>query len=266
MQVMLGVLAGVLGLVLGSFANVAIQRWPRGGTVSEPPRSTCPACTQPIRAVDNVPILSWLLLRGCCRSCGAAIPVRYVAVEALTGALFAATALVWGLDPRLPALLLLTLAVVIGGAIDLEHGIIPNGLTLRLPLALIPLLVLAAAIDGMWIDLIRALITGVALPGAMFLLSETFRLVRGKQGIGMGDVKFAISIGLVVGYLGGWHIVVFAYATIISAMVIVVGLLLARRASLATRIPFGPYLAIGALIALLVGDPAVALVQRVLGF
>ena len=182
------------------------------------------------------------------------------------GLLFTAAALAYGLDPLLPAVLVFVWSAVVAGAIDLEHRIIPNRLTLRLPLVLLPLLVLPAALDSAWGDLIRALIAGVALPGIMFGLSELFRLVRGKQGIGMGDVKFAISIGLVVGYLGGWHVVVFAYATIISAMVIVVGLLLARRASLATRIPFGPYLAIGALIALLLGDPAVALVQRVLGF
>ena len=182
------------------------------------------------------------------------------------GLLFGATTFVYGLEPLALATLAFVWSAVVAGVIDLEHRIIPNRLTLRLPFVLVALLVVPAALDGAWDDLFRALITGVAIPGVMFGLSELFRLVRGKQGIGMGDVKFAISIGLIVGFLGGWHVVVFAYATIISAMVIVVGLLLARRASLATRIPFGPYLAIGALIALLLGDPAVALVQRVLGF
>ena len=262
------VIAGavVLGLLFGSFGNVAIHRWPRGGTIGEPRRSACPSCAMPIRAVDNVPVVSWFVLRGRCRRCSAPISVRYAIVEALTGLLFGLTLWVHGVDPLVPAALVFVWSAVVASVIDLEHRIIPNRLTLRLPFVLVPLLVLPAALDGGWGDLIRALITGVALPGIMFALSETFRLLRGKQGIGMGDVKFAISIGLVVGYLGGWHVVVFAYATIISAMVIVVGLLLARRASLATRIPFGPYLAIGALIALLLGDPAVALVQRVLGF
>ena len=182
------------------------------------------------------------------------------------GLLFGVTLLAYGFDPLVPAALVFVWAAVVASAIDLEHRIIPNRLTLRLPLVLLPLLVFPAALDDAWGDLLRAVIVGVALPAVMFGLSEAFRLLRGKQGIGMGDVKFAISIGLVVGYLGGWHVVVFAYATIISAMLIVVGLLLVRRASLATRIPFGPYLAIGALIALLLGDPAVDLVQRVLGF
>ena len=182
------------------------------------------------------------------------------------GILFALTLLVYGLDPLVPAALAFVWSAVVAAVIDLEHRIIPNRLTLRLPAVLLVLLLIPTLVEGKWWPLGRAVIVGLAIPAVMLSLSELFRLVRGKQGIGMGDVKFAISIGLVVGYLGGWHIVVFAYATIISAMVIVVGLLLARRASLATRIPFGPYLAIGALIALLLGDPAVALVQRVLGF
>ena len=182
------------------------------------------------------------------------------------GALFGVTVWIYSLDLfALPALVFVWSAVV-AAVIDLEHRIIPNRLTLRLPLVLLPLLVLAAAVDGDWHGLTRALIAAIAIPGFMFALSELFRLVRGKQGIGMGDVKFAISIGLVVGYLGGWHLVVFAYATIISALGIVVALMLARRANLATRIPFGPYLAVGALVAILGGDLAAMFVQRLLGF
>lgn len=187
-------------------------------------------------------------------------------VEALMGLLFAAMAWVWGLVALLPALLVLTWSLVVGSAIDLEHRIIPNRLTLRLPLALLPLLTLAAWLDDAWAALLRAGIYGIAIPAFMFLLSESFRLVRGQQGIGMGDVKLAISIGMVVGYLGGWHVVVFAYSTVIAAMVIVIGLLVARRANLASRIPFGPYLAIGALVAVLAGDAGVSFLQNLLGF
>jgi leader peptidase (prepilin peptidase) / N-methyltransferase len=187
-------------------------------------------------------------------------------VELTTGVLFAAVVAVWGLVPLLPALLVFTWALVVATAIDLEHRIIPNRLTLRLPAILLALLLLPTGVEGEWWPLGRAVIVGLAIPAVMLGLSELFRLVRGKQGIGMGDIKFAVSIGLVVGYLGGWHVVVFAYATIISAMLIVVALMLARRANLASRIPFGPYLAIGALVAVLAGDPAVAVVQRILGF
>lgn len=257
--------AGLLGLVLGSFANVPIHRWPRSGTVKEPRRSACPGCDRPIAGRDNVPVLSWIALRGRCRHCGMRIPVRYLLVEAATGALFATVVLVWGLDPLVPALLVFVWALVVATTIDLEFRLIPNRLTYRLPLALLPLVVAAAWTDGAWGDLRRGLITAVAVPGVMLLLSEGFRLLRGQPGIGMGDIKLALSIGLVVGYLGGLEIVVFAYGSIISAVVIAVGLMLAGRARLASRIPFGPYLALGALLPVLAGDPLTGLVRGLLG-
>jgi leader peptidase (prepilin peptidase) / N-methyltransferase len=262
---LVAVIAGLLGLLVGSFANVPIHRWPQGGSVTEPKRSSCPACGEPIRPVDNIPVVSWLLLRGRCRSCGTQIPARYIVVEVLTGLLFGAVAWVWGWVPLLPALLVFTWSAVVATAIDLEHRIIPNRLTLRLPLVLLPLLALAAALDDAWIDLRRAVIAGVAIPLAMFLLSELFRLLRGQSGMGMGDVKYAISIGLVVGYLGGLHLVVWAYGSIISAVVIAVGLMLTGSAKLASRIPFGPYLAIGAMLAILAGEPLTDWLRGYLG-
>lgn len=181
------------------------------------------------------------------------------------GALFAVTAAVWGLDPLLPALLVFVWGLVVATAIDLEHRIIPNRLTYRLPLVLLPLLVLAAAADDAWSDLVRALIAGIGLPAAMLTLSELFRLLRGKVGIGMGDVKLAVSIGLIVGYIGGLQLVVFAYASVISAVLVALVLLLLGRARLASRIPFGPYLALGALVPVIAGDAAEAFLRRVLG-
>jgi len=255
----------IMGLVLGSFANVPIHRWPAGGTVSEPKRSSCPNCGTQIRAVDNIPVISWFLLRGRCRECDAPISPRYLVVEIITGMLFGAVAWVWGLDPLLPALLVLTWSLVVATAIDLEYRIIPNRLTFRLPVILLPLLIFAAAIDGAWPDLIRGLIAGVAVPGVMLALSELFRLLRGQAGIGMGDIKLAISLGLVIGYLGGLELVVFAYATIISAVIIAVVLLLAGKAKLASRIPFGPYLAVGAMVVILARDAGTDLVRSVLG-
>ena len=257
--------AAVLGLVLGSFANVPIHRWPRGGTVTEPKRSACPGCGAGIAARDNVPVVSWVALRGRCRHCDTSIPVRYLLVEAATGALFAGVAWTWGLDPLLPALLVLTWALVVATAIDLEFRIIPNRLTYRLPLVLLPLVVVAAWYDGAWTDLRRAVITALVLPAVMLLLSEAFRLLRGQPGIGMGDIKLAVSLGLVVGYLGAMEIVVFAYGAVISAVVIALFLMLAGRAKLASRIPFGPYLAIGTMVVILAGDALAGLVARWLG-
>jgi leader peptidase (prepilin peptidase)/N-methyltransferase len=130
---------------------------------------------------------------------------------------------------------------------------------------LVPLLALAAGLDDDWSALIRGLIAGVAVPGVMFALSEAFRLLRGKVGMGMGDVKLAISIGLVVGYLGGMELVVFAYGSVISAVVVAIVLLAIGRAKLASRIPFGPYLALGSLLVILARDPLTSLMRSILG-
>jgi leader peptidase (prepilin peptidase) / N-methyltransferase len=257
--------AAVLGLIAGSFANVPIYRWPRGGTVTVPSRSTCPECGSSISAQDNVPVVSWLLLRGRCRHCGARIPVRYPLIEVATGLLFGGVVWTWGLDPLVPALLVFAWALVVASAIDLEHRIIPNRLTLRLPIVLVVLVGGAAVVDGDLRGLVRALIAAVAIPAVMLAFSELFRLLRGQPGIGMGDVKLGISLGLVVGYLGGWHLVVFAYASVIAAVVVAVVLMLAGRARMASRIPFGPYLAIGALVAVFGRDRAVDALQRAFG-
>lgn len=225
----------------------------------------CPGCEEPILARDNVPILSWLLLGGRCRRCGARIAVRYPLVEAAAGILFAAVAWVHGLDWTLPALLAFTWALVVATVIDLEHRIIPNRLTFRLAPGLLVWLLVAAWVTGEWTDLRRAAIAGIAVPGVMLLLSESFRLLRGQPGIGMGDIKLAVSIGLVVGYLGGWELLIFAYGTMISGVVIAVGLILAGRARLASRIPYGPYLAVGALLAMLFGAPLSDVLEAWLG-
>jgi leader peptidase (prepilin peptidase) / N-methyltransferase len=260
-----GVFAFVVGLLFGSFANVPIHRWPRGGTVSEPKRSACPACDTPIAPRDNVPVLSWLMLKARCRECGEPISGRYTLVELTTGLLFAAVAWVWGLDALLPALLVFTWSLIVATAIDLEHRIIPNRLTYRLPFVLLPLLVFAAWMDDAWLDLRRGVIAAVAIPLVMFLLSELFRVLRGQSGMGMGDVKLAVSIGLVVGYLGGIELVVFAYGSIIAAVVVALALILTGRAKLASRIPFGPYLAVGAMLPILAGPATTGFVRDLLG-
>jgi leader peptidase (prepilin peptidase) / N-methyltransferase len=265
MQTLVITAAGLLGLVFGSFANVPIHRWPRGGTVTEPKRSACPSCGTLLASRDNVPVVSWLTLRGRCRKCEGPISFRYTAVELTTAVLFGAVAWVWGLDPLLPALLVFTWSVIVATAIDLEHRIIPNRLTYRLPVVLLPLLVFAAWLDDAWLDLRRGVIAGLAIPLVMFLLSELFRILRGQSGMGMGDVKLAVSIGLVVGYLGGMELVVFAYGSIIAAVVVAFALILTGRAKLASRIPFGPYLAVGAMLPVLAGPATTSFVRGFLG-
>lgn len=266
MQVLITVFAGVLGAALGSFANVPIHRWPRQQTVTDPKRSACPSCGALITARDNLPVLSWLALRGRCRSCDAAIGARYLAVEVVTALLFAGVA--WVHHDQLlllGTLLIFTWAMVVATAIDLEWRIIPNRLTYPLPLALLVPLAVHAAMTDTFADLRRGVIAGLAIPLGMFLLSELFRLLRGQAGMGMGDVKLAVSLGLVVGYLGGLQLVAFAYATIISAVLVAMTLVLSGRAKLASRIPFGPYLAAGAMVTVLFPDASADVVRSVLG-
>ncbi|MBW3578293.1 MAG: prepilin peptidase [Actinobacteria bacterium] len=258
-------LSGLFGLLLGSFANVAIHRWPRKGSVLRPATSRCPACGTDIKPYDNIPVVSWLALRGRCRNCGEPISWRYPVVELLVGVIWALLAAVHGLTWALPAFLVIGWALVVATVIDLEHRIIPNKLTYRLTPVILALLVAAAALSGQWSDLRRAVLVGLALPGGMFLLSEIFRTLRGQAGMGMGDVKLAFSLGLVLGWLGGWQVAIGLYATVIAAVVVAAILMAAGRARLASRIPFGPYLAIGTLVAMLAGDPLAAVLRTWLG-
>lgn len=253
---MVAVPVALVGLLFGSFANVPIHRWPRGGDVLTPLRSACGSCQTEIAPRDNVPVASWFLLRGRCRNCGAAIHWRYPLVEAITALLFAAVALVEGPTWLLPALLALTWSLVVGSAIDLEHRIIPNRLTYRLPFVLLALLLPPTFLGpGEPADLLRGVIAAIVVPGIIELLAQAYRLVRGQRGFGLGDVKWLVSLGLVCGYLGIFEVVLLVYGAIVTAVAVAVPLILTGRAQLASRIPFGPYLAVGTLIAILFGEP-----------
>lgn len=263
MLVIVGAL--VLGMLVGSFANVAIYRWPSGGSVRVPKRSHCPSCDHVLSGLDNVPVWSWLLLRGRCRYCQEPISVRYPVIEGVTSALFALVAWRQPDTWALIAFLVLTWALVVTSAIDIEHRIIPNVLTYRLPAVLAVALVGAAFLDDAWPDLARAGVFAVVLPGGMLLISELFRLVRGKQGIGMGDIKLAVSLGLVLGWLGGAEVVAFLYLSIIGAVLVALLLMVTGRAKMASKIPFGPYLALGSLLVLVGGQPVADTIQSLFG-
>jgi leader peptidase (prepilin peptidase) / N-methyltransferase len=259
------VLAALVGWATAGAANLAVDRWPRHEPLQLRTPLPCPACGAPLPRLAGLPGGSGIIARGRCRSCRAPLPRTPLLVELALPLLFAVTAAVWGLDPLLPALLVFAWSAVVATAIDLRHRIIPNALTLRLPLVLLPLLLLAAVLTGDWIDLRRAVLAGLLVPFVMFVLSELFRLLRGQAGMGMGDVKYAISIGLVIGMLGPLELIVFVYGSILSAVVIAVLLLVTGRARLASRIPFGPYLVLGAQLAILAREPLSRLVLRVLG-
>ena len=242
--------AVVLGLAVGSFLNVVVWRVPRGGSIVSPP-SACPACGHRIRPWDNVPVVSWLLLRGRCRDCRAPISARYPLVEAGTAALFGLTA--WHFDdllPALPAYLVLAAAAVALALIDLDVHRLPNVIVLPLYPVLAVLLALASWLTGDWGALLRAGIGGAALFAFYFLAAVIY-----PSGMGFGDVKLAGVLGGALAWLGWGPFAVGAFAPFLLGGFYAVGLLLTRRAGRGTGIPFGPWMLLGAAVGVAVGEP-----------
>lgn len=245
-------LVGLLGLVVGSFLNVVIHRVPSGASVVRP-RSTCPGCGTEIRARDNVPVVSWLVLRGRCRDCRAPISGRYPAVELGTGLLFAATFVL--LESRellaaVPAFLYLAGISVVLAAIDLDTRRLPNVIVLPSYPVLGGLLLLASALTGDWTSFGRAAIGGAALWLLYFLV-----MIAKPGGMGFGDVKLAGLLGAALGWLGWGSLVVGAFAAFLVGGMFAVALLVAGRAGRKSAIPFGPWMLLGAWIGVFAGEP-----------
>jgi leader peptidase (prepilin peptidase)/N-methyltransferase len=239
------VVAIPFGLAVGSFMTVAVYRLPRKESLLAP-RSRCPGCGAELRNRDNVPVLSWLLLRGRCSSCGMRISVEYPLTELATAAVVVGVALTWtdvwvavivaAMASMMPAIAL----------IDIRHHIIPNRL-MHPALIAFPVLLLAAWLSGAPVDLARAAIGSAAYGGGLLLVA----LVSG--GMGMGDVKLAGLIGLVLGALGLRYMgVAVGAAIVLGGVGGLMALLLGR--SRKDMIPFGPYMAAGALVAVFLGD------------
>ena len=251
--VWLAPLAAVVGLAIGSFMTVVTARVPAGTSVVRP-RSRCPQCEAPIRNRDNIPVLSWVLLRGRCRDCGARIPVRYPLLEVTTAVLMAAPFFVYEsiwVAIGVAGLLALMPAITV---IDLEHRIIPNKLMYP-ALVVAPVYLVIARIAGAPVDLVRAAIGFAAFGGALFVVAAVSR------GMGMGDVKLAALIGVVLGALSLGQVAVAAGAAIVlGALGAVVAL--ARGAGRKGAIPFGPFLAAGAVVGALWGPSIAAWYQR----
>ena len=233
------------GLVVGSFMTVAVHRIPAGESIVSP-RSRCPSCGATIGARDNVPVISWLLLRGRCRRCGARISVLYPVLELSTAGLVVLAAIRYP-DPWQAVLVAGLLALMPGIAvIDLRHRIIPNRLTYPALLASAVLIVLAWLIDDA-VDPVRAAIGFLLYGGGLFVVAAVSR------GMGMGDVKLAALIGLVLGSLGlGFVGVAAGAAIVLGGLGAVVALAMGKGRK--SAIPFGPYLAAGAVVAGLWGD------------
>ena len=196
MDGVLVLVCGLFGLAIGSFLNVVIWRVPRKLSVVRPP-SHCPQCETPIRSLDNVPLVSWMVLRGKCRHCGNPIPVRYPLVEAGCGVLFAVIAARFGWSWELPAYLLLVAALLAISIIDLEHFIVPDRITAPLTVGALGLLGLAAVAEGDGWRFGRSFLGGLAFCAFFLLLNLVM-----PRGMGMGDVKLAFPLGLYLGWLG----------------------------------------------------------------
>jgi leader peptidase (prepilin peptidase)/N-methyltransferase len=244
----LAALCGFLGLIIGTFLNVVIWRVPRGESVVRPP-SHCPACNAPISKRDNVPVLSWLLLRGRCRNCAEPISPRYPLVELATGLLFAAVALRIGGHADLPAFLFLAAISVALTMIDIDTKRLPNAIVLPAYPTAAALLLIAAVVQGAWGDAARAGLGALALFAFYFLLALIY-----PAGMGFGDVKLAGVLGLYLGWLGWGPLVVGAFAAFLLGGVLGALLMVVGRAGRKTAIPFGPWMLSGALLAVFVGQ------------
>lgn len=280
LQVVLLPCALLLGLIVGSFLNVLIHRLPimldrdwttqsraMLGLPPEPkgptynlllPHSECPRCTHKIRALENIPVISYLMLRGKCAECRAKISLRYPLVELATGVLSAFVVYHFGLSWQAGAFLVLTWGLLAMSLIDADHQLLPDVLVL-------PLLWLGLIVNGqgLFTDLYGALWGAVAGYLSLWLVYWAFKLITGKEGMGYGDFKLLAMLGA----WGGWQILplTILLSSLVGAVLGVV-MLKMRNAQTSTPIPFGPYLAIAGWIALLWGDQITTSYMQFAGF
>lgn len=250
MTALVAATCAVLGLAVGSFLNVVIHRVPRRESVVAP-RSRCPGCETELANRDNVPVLSWLLLGGRCRTCGMRISARYPLVELATAALFAAMGVRFVDDLAvLPAFLVLAAACLAGSVIDVEHLLLPDRLVFpSLALAAVGLVV-AAAVDGEWDRLLHAAAGAALAFGGLLLLA----LLKAGA-MGGGDVKLALLLGLCLGWLGLDHVALGLFLGFLLGSVVGIALLVTGSRGLKDHFAFGPFLAAGTLLAVWWGVP-----------
>lgn len=269
--------SGVLGLLIGSFLNVVIWRVPRGESLL--PDSHCPNCEQPIRPCQNVPILSWIALRGRCANCRVPISVRYPLIELLTAVAFLLVA--WwylaavGLPPLLgEAGVLPTVAAWMGlfgylwfaaagivlAVIDLEHQRLPDVVVLPTLAVVAVLLAVSATLVGNWEQLISVVGGAAALFAFYFVIVLVY-----PRGMGGGDVKLAPLVGAATGYMGWSAVAVGAFAGFLIGAIVGVSLLIVRRAGRGHAIPFGPWMLMGAWVGIVAGPTVMAAYLRLVG-
>jgi leader peptidase (prepilin peptidase)/N-methyltransferase len=243
----LALFCGLIGLLIGSFLNVVIWRVPRGESVVSPP-SACPSCGHEIRPRDNVPVLSWLLLKGRCRDCGHPISARYPLVELACGVLFAVMAVRFGAHAVLPAYLYLAAVGLALAMIDIDTKRLPDVLTLPSWAVAAVLLGGAALIDHDGDAALRALVGAVALGVFYFVLVLIY-----PAGMGLGDVKLAPVLGAYLGWISYGVLAVGAFLGFLYGGVVGIAAMALGKAGRKSKLPFGPFMLLGVLTAVLVG-------------
>jgi leader peptidase (prepilin peptidase)/N-methyltransferase len=249
----LAVVCGLIGLAVGSFLNVVIYRVPRKESVVRP-RSACPSCGTPIANRDNIPVLSWLLLRGRCRTCRQPISPRYPLVELGTALLLAGAAVRFGLDWSLPAFLVFLAGLLALAFTDLEHFLLPVRIVYPMLALVGALLLVAAAASGQWSRLGVAVATGVVATAIFFAINFVY-----PRGMGFGDVRLAGVIGLALGWLGAGIALLGFFLGFLLGALVGVALIVTKRIDPKSHVPFGVFLALGAFIAVYAGHPLVHL-------
>jgi len=237
-----------LGLSFGSFANVCIHRLPRNESVMSP-RSRCTTCNTPIAVRDNIPLFSYLLLKGRCRQCAAAIPIRYPVVEVVTALLILSGFVKFGVSWKFAIFCVVGPALVIITAIDIKHKRIPD-------IIILPGIVFGLA-AGSYLVGLKDSSTGLLVGGGTFLLtSEVYYRIRGRVGMGGGDIKFIAAVGALL----GWQqvVLVIFLSALAGSLVGLVGLA-TKKINVMSQIPFGPFLAGGTLVAYFSGESIVYL-------
>ena len=245
----LAVISLPFGLVIGSFLNVVVHRVPAGRSLSRP-RSACPGCSEPIAAYDNIPVVSWLVLRGRCRHCRRAISVRYPLVEAGTAALFAGVGLRFGWTWTTPAVDVFVAGLLALACVDLERYLLPRRIVYPMAVLSGGLLVVASAASGDWGHLeVGAACAAVAF-GVFWALNRT-----NPRWLGFGDVRLAAVIGLVLGWLGADYALVGFLVANLAGVVVAGGLMASGRMGRQTPMPYGVFLAAGSVLTVLAGAP-----------
>jgi len=241
------ILFGMFGLAVGSFLNVCIYRLPRRESVNWP-ASHCTACNRPLGWYENVPLVSWLALRGRCRTCQQPISPMYPIVEAITGVVFLTAYEMYGLSPLLAVRIAFACAMIVLFAIDLRHRILPNVIT-------VPGIVVGFA-AALWLPPgWQSSLIGLAVGGGvLFVIGEVYYRTRGVEGMGMGDVKMLAMIGAFL----GWPLMLLTLILAsFSGAIFGVAMIVSGRGGAKAALPFGTFLAVGALVSAAAGQPIV---------